>query len=93
MNSANSSIKCFAVRSRHNEWRANPLKIIDGTKLYEVEDLVAMLKVSRVTVQGYLRSARIKGVKIGKRWHVTEKNLKDFLSGDTQGKASWKTGS
>ena len=88
MNSANSSTKCFAARSRHNAGRANPLKEIDGTKLYEVEDLVAMLKVSRITVQGYLRSGRIKGVKIGKRWHATEKNLKDFLSGDTQGKAS-----
>lgn len=64
------------------------MKIIDGTKLYEVEDLVAMLEISRITVQGYLRSGRIKGVKIGKRWHVTEKNLKDFLSGDTQGNAS-----
>ncbi|MGA7104202.1 MAG: helix-turn-helix domain-containing protein [Candidatus Deferrimicrobiaceae bacterium] len=64
------------------------MKIINGTKLYEVEDLVAMFKVSRITVQGYLRSGRIKGVKIGKRWHVTEKNLKDFLSGDTQGKPS-----
>jgi len=60
------------------------LKIIDGTKLYEVEDLVGMLKVSRITVQGYLRSGRIKGIKIGKRWHVTEKNLKDFLSGNSQ---------
>ncbi|MDH3384267.1 MAG: helix-turn-helix domain-containing protein [Deltaproteobacteria bacterium] len=64
------------------------MKIIDGTKLYEVEDLVAMLQVSRITVQGYLRSGRIKGIKIGKRWHVTEKNLKDFLSGDSQIKAS-----
>lgn len=60
------------------------MKIIDGTKLYEVEDLVGMLKVSRITVQGYLRSGRIKGIKIGKRWHVTEKNLKDFLSGNSQ---------
>jgi len=84
MNSANSSMKCFATRSGHDDWRANPLKIIDGTKLYEVEDLVAMLKVSRITVQGYLRSGRIKGIKIGKRWHVTEKNLKDFLSGNSQ---------
>jgi len=88
MNSAITCMKCFAARSRHNEWRANPLKIIDGTKLYEVEDLVAMLQVSRITVQGYLRSGRIKGIKIGKRWHVTEKNLKDFLSGDSQIKAS-----
>jgi len=59
------------------------LKIIDGTKLYEVEDLVRMLGLSRVTVQTYLRAGRIKGIKIGKRWHVSEKNLKDFLTGDT----------
>lgn len=60
------------------------MKIIDGTKLYEVEDLVRMLGLSRVTVQTYLRAGRIKGVKIGKRWHVSEKNLKDFLGGNTQ---------
>ena len=60
------------------------MKIIGGTKLYEVEDLVKMLNLSRVTVQTYLRAGRIRGVKIGKRWHVTEKNLKDFLSGNTK---------
>ena len=43
-----------------------------------------MLNLSRVTVQTYLRAGRIRGVKIGKRWHVTEKNLKDFLSGNTK---------
>ena len=60
------------------------MKTINGTKLYEVEDLVRMLNLSRVTVQGYLRAGRIRGVKIGKRWHVTDKNLKDFLSGKTE---------
>ncbi len=59
------------------------MKTIDGIKLYEVEDLVRMLKLSRITVQAYLRAGRMKGVKIGKRWHVTDKNLRDFLSGDT----------
>lgn len=59
------------------------MKMIGGIKLYEVEDLVRMLKLSRITVQAYLRSGRMKGVKIGKQWHVTEKNLKDFLSGET----------
>jgi hypothetical protein len=33
-------------------------------------------------VQSYLRTGRMKGVKIGKRWHVTDENLKAFLSGD-----------
>ena len=60
------------------------MKIINGTKLYEVEDLEKMLDLSRITVQAYLRAGRIRGVKIGKRWHVTEKNLKDFLSGNTE---------
>jgi len=60
------------------------MKNIGGMKLYEVEDLVRLLKISRVTVQAYLRAGRIRGVKIGKRWHVTDSNLRDFLSGDTK---------
>ncbi|MGB6411688.1 MAG: helix-turn-helix domain-containing protein [Candidatus Deferrimicrobiaceae bacterium] len=53
-----------------------------------MEDLVKMLNLSRITVQAYLRAGRIRGVKIGKRWHVTEKNLKDFLSGNTERRKS-----
>jgi len=60
------------------------MKNISGMKLYEVEDLVKMLKVSRVTVQAYLRAGRIRGVKIGKRWHVTDSNLRDFLTGNAK---------
>jgi hypothetical protein len=41
-----------------------------------------------VTVQAYLRAGRIRGVKIGKRWHVTDSNLRDFLTGNTKGKDS-----
>ncbi len=64
------------------------MKIIDGIKLYEVEDLVKMLKLSRVSVQAYLRTGRMKGVKIGKRWHVTGENLRTFLSGDTESRGT-----
>ncbi len=64
------------------------MKIIDGVKLYEVEDLVKMMKLSRVSVQAYLRTGRMKGVKIGKRWHITDENLKAFLSGDTETRES-----
>ncbi len=67
---------------------SQPMKNIGGMKLYEVEDLVRMLKLSRVTVQAYLRADRIRGVKIGKRWHVTDSNLRDFLTGNTKGKDS-----
>ena len=71
-------------RARSGEGGSQPVKKISGMKLYEVEDLVRMMRLSRVTVQAYLRAGRIRGVKIGKRWHVTESNLKDFLSGNTK---------
>lgn len=58
------------------------MKKIGGMKLYDVKDLAKMLKVSRVTVQSYLRAGRIKGIKIGKQWQVTDANLKKFLSGN-----------
>ena len=59
------------------------MKVVNGMKIYEVEDLVELLGITRVSVQRYLREGRIKGIKIGRRWHVTEGNLKAFLSGET----------
>lgn len=64
------------------------MRTIEGIRLYEVEDLVRLLKLSRVSVLAYLRSGRIRGVKIGKRWHVTDGNLRSFLSGDTESRRS-----
>ena len=62
------------------------MKVIDGMKVYEVEDLVELLGMSRVSVQRYLREGRIKGIKFARKWHVTENNLKAFFSGETTGK-------
>ena len=59
------------------------MKEIEGIKLYEVPDLVKILDLSRLTIQGYLRAGKIKGVKVGKQWCITEENLRDFLSGNT----------
>ncbi|MBA7500800.1 hypothetical protein ES704_03561 [subsurface metagenome] len=56
------------------------IAIID-TKLYSVEDLVSMLKISDRTVRAYLREGKIKARKIGLRWIVTEENLKKFIEG------------
>ena len=52
---------------------------IINTKLYSVEDLVDLLKLSDRTVRAYLREGKIKARKIGLRWRVTEANLKKFL--------------
>ena len=52
---------------------------IINTKLYSVEDLVDILKLSDRTVRAYLREGKIKARKIGLRWRVTEDNLRKFL--------------
>jgi len=59
------------------------MKVINGMKVYEIEDLVELLGMSRVSIQRYLREGRIKGIKFGRKWHVTENNLKAFFSGET----------
>ncbi len=52
-------------------------------KIYRAEELSHILKLSITSVQSYLRKGRIKGVKIGREWGVSEKNLRAFLDGDT----------
>ena len=59
------------------------MKVIKGIKVYEVEDLEKILGLSLVAVRRYIRSGRIQGVKIGKRWYVSDENLKNFVSGKT----------
>lgn len=59
------------------------MRVVNGMKIYDVEDLVKLLGITRVSVQRYLREGKIRGIKIGRRWHVTEGNLKAFLSGET----------
>lgn len=41
------------------------------------------LGVSYVTMCKLVREQKIKAVKLGRSWAVTEDNLKKFLSGDT----------
>jgi len=60
-------------------WEVVVMIAIINTKLYSVEDLVDLLKLSDRTVRAYLREGKIKARKIGLRWRVTEANLKKFL--------------
>lgn len=52
-------------------------------KVYTIEEVVNLLHVTRRTVYSYIKEGKLKAVKIGKYWRVTEKNLEDFLSKGT----------
>lgn len=56
------------------------MKTIAGIEMYEVEDLMDQLNLSRYTVRNYLKDGKLKGRKIGIRWYVSEDNLAEFLN-------------
>ncbi|MDQ7827269.1 MAG: helix-turn-helix domain-containing protein [Candidatus Eremiobacteraeota bacterium] len=53
---------------------------IGALTLYEVEELVEALDVTKETVRAYLKTGRLKGEKFGKRWFVSEESLRDFFN-------------
>ena len=49
-------------------------------KVYTIEELVDILQVTRRTIYNYLKEGKLKAVKMGKYWRVTEKQLEEFLT-------------
>ena len=63
------------------------MRYVEGTgrgesveELLTVGDVCKRLKMHQDTVREYLRDGRLKGIKIGRRWRVKEKDLQEFIS-------------
>jgi excisionase family DNA binding protein len=56
-------------------------KEIMGVTLYTLPEAVEILGVTSVTVRSYLKQGKLKGQKIGRKWHITAESLKAFVSG------------
>lgn len=61
------------------------VKQIGKIKLYSVKDLHDALGVNERTIRDWFNKGRIKGVKIGTEWHITEENLRKFLNAEEGG--------
>lgn len=46
---------------------------------YTLEELSKKIKIPVITLRKYLRTGKLKGVKIGKHWRVTDEQLKEFI--------------
>ena len=55
---------------------------MDGLTLYTLTELERVLGVTHRTLQSYIKDGRLKGVKIGGKWKVSEENLKKFINGE-----------
>jgi len=56
---------------------------MDDFKLYTVEEITGILKVTQRTLYNYIKSGSLKAVKIGKYWRVKHTDLQDFLEKGT----------
>lgn len=57
------------------------LRVISGMKFYIVSDLAEILDLKEHTIRYYLRQKKLKGIRIGGRWYISEANFKAFLGG------------
>lgn len=55
---------------------------LNSIKLYTLTELEDVLGVTHRTLLSYVKGKRLKAVKIGGKWKVTEENLKRFINGD-----------
>lgn len=53
---------------------------LDQLRLYTLTELEGVLNLTHRTLQTYIKDGRLKGVKIGNRWKVSEENLREFLN-------------
>lgn len=56
------------------------MKIIMENNYYDVTELSQMFGLSASTMRSYFKEGRISAIKIGKSWHATENDIKDFLN-------------
>ena len=64
------------------EREAQNAERLDGLHHYSLAELEPVIGVSRRTLIRYVASGKLKGVKIGGRWRVSEANLRAFLNGE-----------
>ena len=53
---------------------------VGGVTVYDIPELSKMLNVTPLTLANYIRKRKLKAQKVGRRWLITEENLRDFLN-------------
>ena len=53
-------------------------------KVYTIEEVAELLHTTRRTLYTYLKEGKLKAVKMGRKWLITEENLKEFISKGTR---------
>lgn len=65
-----------------NNNNTEKLQSLDTFRLYTLTEVEPILGVSHRTLLDYVKTGKIKAVKIGGKWKVSEENLKAFINGE-----------
>ena len=49
-------------------------------KFYTIKEAAPILNVSEITLKRWLLAGKVKGQKIGRKWAISEDNLKAFIN-------------
>ena len=55
---------------------------LEAIKLFTLEELVSVLGVTHRTLLTYVNTGKLKAVKVGGKWKVSEANLNRFINGE-----------
>lgn len=56
-------------------------KKLEDITLYTLTELEPVLGVTHRTLLTYIKDGRLRGVKVGGKWRVSEENLRKFING------------
>lgn len=57
---------------------------MDDLKLYTIDEVTEILKISQRTLYVYIKNKSLKAVKLGKYWRVREVDLQHLIEHGTQ---------
>lgn len=72
----------FETKERTTKRKKETAQRLDSIRLYSLTELEPILGVTHRTLQTYLKDGRLKGVKLGNRWRVSEEELRRFIKGE-----------
>lgn len=53
-------------------------------RVYTLDEVAEALKITRRTLYTYVKDGKLKAVKIGREWRVSEAALQDFINKGTE---------
>ena len=65
------------------EEKTNRTSELEELKVYSLTEIEPILGVTHRTLLTYVKDGRLKGVKIGGKWKVSEENLRKFINGES----------